>query len=132
MALEIDLGVHGVTTPVQSKSTWKPPRHVYFGPRDPMTGDLGEEPVYVHQEYPRLVYKLDGEKIKAAMINSAGELSALGEGWVKNPGELGYIGAPTLEQSFKMAEEEAARQRELEEKNAAIALGVAIKRRKAE
>lgn len=131
MALEIDLGVHGATTPpAATNSTWKPPRHVYFGPRGP-DGQMMDEPVYSHIEYPRLFYALsdDGKKIKATLVKSDEERDALGDKWVKMPGDLGYIGAPTLADTVRMAEEDAKEQLELAERNAAIALGEAIKRR---
>ena len=129
--LEIDLGPYSNSTPVdQKKATWRAPRHVYFGPRDPETGDMAEEPVYQHQEYPRLMYRLDAEsgKIRAQMVNSSGEQAQLGEGWVKTPGELGYIGAPTLEDTFRMAEEARKFREEKEEEETLVKADAIIRR----
>jgi hypothetical protein len=132
MAIEIDLGVHGqdVASP-ELKKAWKPPRHVYFGPKDPQTGEMLDEPVYVHQEYPRAYYAKseDGQKIIARLVYSDEDRDTLPSGWVKMPGDLGFIGAPSIEQAAAIADEDAATEAALEEKNAAIALGVAIKRR---
>ena len=52
----IDFGdIQQVPTPGQK---WKSPRHVYFGPKDHESGMMQDEPVYEHQEFPRMLYQL--------------------------------------------------------------------------
>lgn len=89
--------------PVEQKSSYRPPRHVFFDRRDPETGMMVEEPKYVHQDYPRMMYKREGEKIVADVIHDDTELThRLNSGWVKNPGELGYLTAPSFEETLAM------------------------------
>lgn len=95
----------------QDENEWEPPVHKFFGKRLP-NGKTEKEPVYVHQEYPRMMYALKGGKIQAKVVNSDAEKDALGEGWEKNPAAFGYIGAPSFEQIQQMREaptEEAPR-----------------------
>jgi hypothetical protein len=94
-----------VEAPSTVKSSWRPPRHVFFGKRNPEDGTMEEEPVYVHQEYPRLIYKLDGDVIKARLVHSDAERDPLlADGWAKTPADFGYIGAPSFEEVVKMRE----------------------------
>ena len=80
--------------------TSKPPRHVYYGPRDPVTGDMVEEPVYEHQEYPKVMYH---EHDGTLEINSDAELNALGKEWQQVP--FGPPTAPSQEQIRAAAQE---------------------------
>lgn len=90
-------------TQVEQKSSYRPPRHVYFGKRDPETGMMEEEPTYVHQDYPRMIYKMEGGGIVADIVNDDESLNdRLKDGWVKNPSELGYLTAPSFEQVLAM------------------------------
>lgn len=89
--------------PIEHKSSYRPPRHVFFDRRDPETGMMAEEPKYVHQDYPRMIYKREGEKIIADVIDNDTDLThRLNSGWVKNPGELGYLTAPSFEETLVM------------------------------
>lgn len=105
MPIEIDYSA--IPSPATTQQTaWKAPRHVYFGPKDPNTGQMADEPVYVRtpgdpaQEFPRMLYKLDGEKITASLVNGEDELTkALSEGWKKSPADLGHYNAPSFEQA---------------------------------
>ena len=77
---------------------WVPPRHVYFGPKD-VDGTPLPEPVYSHIEFPRMLYLLAGEKIKARIVNSQEEMdSLLTSGWEKNPIAFGLVTAPSFDQ----------------------------------
>lgn len=65
---------------------YKPPRHVFFGPKDPITGEAMEEPVYEYVEFPRMLYHPElGEMV----VNSQEEVDSLGDEWKTKP-----IGAP--------------------------------------
>ena len=57
------------------------PRQVYFGPKDPVTGERQMElPAYVHQEYPRVMYHSGGEEPEEIVHNEKeeAEFKALG------------------------------------------------------
>lgn len=88
---------------VVSKSSYRPPRHVFFGKRDPESGMMEEEPQYVHQEYPRMVYKKEGATIIADLCHNDSDMTQfLNTGWVKNLAEVGYLSAPSFEEHLKM------------------------------
>lgn len=90
--------------PVETKSTWRPPRHVFFGKRDPETGSMEEESSYVYQEFPRMLYLKRENRIEATVVNSDDELTAhLADGWVKNPSEFGFLTAPSFDQLKEMS-----------------------------
>lgn len=84
---------------------WEPPVHKYFG-KKLANGKMEKEPVYVHQEYPKLLYSQKNGKIVARVVKSAGEKTALGAGWEETPAAFGYIGAPSFEQHLQMKETE--------------------------
>lgn len=101
--LEIDYSqVQSVNPTVAADESWEAPPHKYFGPKDPKNGKRLPEPVYVHQEYPRMMYAKEGGKIVAKLVKSDEEKEKLGADWKKNPGELGYIGAPSFDQVVEM------------------------------
>ena len=80
-------------------SAWKPPRHVFFGKKDPNTGQMEDEPVYVHQDFPAFRYKKQPDgRIVAAMVNNVDEDAALDSAWVDSPGKLGLVTHPSFEQ----------------------------------
>lgn len=97
-----------VQTPVVQQP-WKPPRHVYFGPKDPATGQQIDEPVYVRdktnpeQDFPRFLYALVGGKIKGQKVSSQAEQDALGPDWRDTPAVYGAVTAPTFEQTRQPA-----------------------------
>lgn len=95
--LEIDYSQLAPTQTVILDEEWEPPQHRFFGKRLE-NGKQEKEPVYVHKEYPRLFYSLQGDKIVAKLVNSDSELEKLGKGWEKNPSAFGYISAPSFEQ----------------------------------
>lgn len=97
-------------TEVIAKSSYRPPRHVFFGKRDPETGMMEEEPKYVHQEYPKMLYKLMGEVIKAEIVmNDKDRDAKLEDGWATNPAKFGYLTAPSFDEVQAMkAKDEAA------------------------
>ena len=76
-------------------------KHVYAGPKDPETGEMMEEPVYVHQDLPRMLFHpdYDGWPRAGKMFATEDEVaSALADGWVKSPAEHGVITEPSREQ----------------------------------
>jgi hypothetical protein len=76
-------------------------KHVYAGPKDPLTGEMIEEPVYVHVDYPRMLYHpdYDGWPASGKMFETAeGVAEALADGWVKTPVDKGIVTAPSREQ----------------------------------
>lgn len=101
----------GVTPVSPSKAiddAWEPPRHVYFGPKDPNTGRMAKEPVYVHQQWPMFLYRKNGERVQATVVNSPAQRQALGTDWHDTPEKLGMITAPSFEQ-LQEAREKAER-----------------------
>ena len=76
-------------------------KHVYVGPKDPVTGEMMEEPVYVHQELPRMMYHPDYEgwpRVGKVFHTEEEVADALAAGWVKSPADAGVITEPSLEQ----------------------------------
>lgn len=91
--------------PVETKSTWRPPRHVFFGKRDPETGAMEDEGSYVYQEYPRMLYFKRDDRIEATIVHSDEERDEkLKAGWAKNPSEHGFLTAPSFKQLQEMKE----------------------------
>ena len=108
--LEIDYsGISQEATGSQDADSWEPPIHKFFGRRQP-NGKMEKEPVYVHQEYPRLMYSLAAPgKIVARIVQSAADVADLGEGWEKTPAAFGYISAPSHEEHLALQGAPAAR-----------------------
>lgn len=98
--MEIDYSA--ITPAPASKATgWKPPRHVYFGPKDPDTGELASEPVYTFQEFPKMLYKQADGKLSASIANNQAEFDAMtADGCKESPAEFGIVTAPSYEQSI--------------------------------
>lgn len=109
MNTEIDYSQIPQTEVHRSEEEWEPPTHKFFGKSLP-NGKKEKEPIYVHQEYPRMVYAKTGEKISARIVNSDLEFAKLGDGWEKTPAAFGHIGAPSFEEhlAMKQAKEEEA------------------------
>ena len=107
--LEIDYSaISQEASGVVDVDSWDPPIHKFFGKRLP-NGKMEKEPVYSHQEYPRLMYSLSGNKIIARVANSDAEVRALGEGWEKTPGVFGYISAPSHDEHLALIGSDAAK-----------------------
>ena len=64
------------------KAGWKAPPRRYFGPKDPDTGEMLEEPEYEHTAYPKIMYHPDGDTIE---VSSEDEHAALGAEWKETP-----------------------------------------------
>ena len=101
--LEIDYsGISQEATGAQDPDSWEPPIHKFFGRRQ-ASGKMEKEPVYVHQEYPRLMYSLAAPgKIIARIAHSAADVAGLGEGWEKTPAAFGYISAPSHDEHLAL------------------------------
>lgn len=100
--MEIDYSRIAPAIPTKTnEEDWDPPPHKYFGPKN-SRGKPIPEPVYVHQEYPRTMYKLENGKIIALLVSSDKQRESLGEGWEKTPAAFGYIGAPSREEHLAM------------------------------
>lgn len=90
-----------VTTDPQQ---WEPPRHVFFGRKDPNTGRMAPEPASnmghgPRNQFPSLLYRKEGESLKATLVNSEAELkAALDAGYVDSPAKFGVVSAPSFEQ----------------------------------
>lgn len=104
----LELDFTEIETPFQANNEqdWDPPIRKYFGKKDER-GRMIKEPLYVHQEYPRMVYALRDKKIVAKIVQSEEALLALGEGWEKSPAAFGYIGAPSFDQANQLRTERA-------------------------
>ena len=64
---------------------------------------MEERPIYVHQEYPRMMYKvIDGVIVADLVHDDTSKTLRLGAGWVKNVAELGLLTAPSFEQLLEM------------------------------
>ena len=91
------------STVVQS---WRAPRHVYFGKKSP-DGQMEDEPVYVHQSYPCMLYKPLDDKLSAILVHNDAEKAArIAEGYADSPAKFGVITAPSFEQMNSPAEPE--------------------------
>lgn len=116
--LEIDYSQIQEAPPVV-KSSWRPPRHVFFGKKNPEDGTMEEEPIYTHQEFPRMMYRMENDKIAAFIVNNSTELTlALSKGAKKNPSAFGYLTAPSFEQVTEMRAKAAAKDLEKNEQSA--------------
>ena len=108
MANEIDYSEIPQPPATTLPSGWKAPRHVYFGKKDPQTGQMEDEPTYVHQEYPRMLYAKREGRVVARVVNSAGERNALGDGWETTPAKFGILTAPSFDELLAMRDAEQA------------------------
>ena len=96
--MEIDFSAIA-PAPASKPTQWKPPRHVFFGKKDPETGDLETEPVYSHQAFPAILYKQTDGNVMANIAKNQPEKDAmLADGWAETPAKFGMITAPSHEQ----------------------------------
>lgn len=121
--LEIDYSEIPRNDAAPLQEDWEPPIHKFFGKKD-ARGKMEKEPVYYHQEYPRLMYAKREDRIVAREVKSDEERAALGDGWETTPAVFGYIGAPSFEEALKLRDERAADQ--AEEQANAIDLSAAL------
>lgn len=98
----------------RSEESWDAPRKVFFGKKNER-GQMEKEPVYVHQEFPRMIYKWQEEKIIANIVHNQKEKdAALADGWEVSLAEMGVITAPSHEQILEMKAREAQKALESE------------------
>lgn len=91
-----------VEAPATQKSTWRAPRHVFFGKKD-ADGVMEDEPKYEYKALPAHFYKMVEGRIIVKVIQSEDELKAAkDDGWKDTPAAFGYIGAPSFEESLKL------------------------------
>jgi hypothetical protein len=97
--MEIELDTSNIQqTPVTHTTSWRAPRHVYFGKKGE-DGMMQDEPVYVYQKFPSMLYKLNGEKLMAAIVQNEEELSKrTADGWKDSPEAFGILTAPSFDQ----------------------------------
>ncbi len=109
MEMKIDYSeIAPVTDVASSQEDWEPPRKVFFGKKD-SRGKMEKEPVYIHQEFPRMIYKQEPDRVVANIVNNEQEKQArLADGYVLTLGELGIITAPSYEQILEMKAKQAA------------------------
>ncbi len=79
---------------------WDPPQHRFFGKKLP-NGKTEKEPVYVHKDFPAMLYSKNGKGITAKMVNSQSEIDALGKDWADTPAAFGLVTAPTFSEARK-------------------------------
>jgi len=79
----------------------KAPKMVYFGPKDPVTGDPVEDPreSYVYQEYPRAMYHPELEPVQIDNDEDLAELKEMDPLWQKLPFGITH---PDKEQTAEM------------------------------
>lgn len=84
--------------PAATQSSWRAPRHIYFGKKG-ADGVMEEEPVYAHQSFPKMIYKMRGEVVLAEIVNNTVEhQDKLTAGWRDSPADFGIITAPSFDQ----------------------------------
>lgn len=89
-------------------SRWAPPRHVYFGPKDPDTGEPLPEPTYVYKEFPLMLYKLEGRKLKVVVAKDGDEKGdRIGQGYRLSPADWGIVTCPSFDQLIEIRALEA-------------------------
>ena len=88
--------------PVAKKAGWKAPPRVYFGPKDPDTGERLEEDPYLHEEYPKWLYHPTAEPI---MVASLDEHATLDKEWKEKP--YGPMTHPSADDILKVKLEAA-------------------------
>lgn len=110
MAKPFEIDYSNIAEPVPApRTSWRPPRHVFFGKRNPEDGVMEEEPTYVYQEYPRMLYSKRDGKIVASIVNSDEERDGLlAKGWALTPAAFGHLTAPSFEEHQAMLAEQAA------------------------
>lgn len=88
--------------------------HVYYGPKDPETGQM-VEPTYTHQEYPKMLYLADEEAESGFVHKTAkdeAEHKALEEqGYVEDLASLDIVTCPSTEQIEAAKDAERAAKR---------------------
>lgn len=106
MENQIDYSGVMPTEQAAQTSTWRTPRHVFFGKRDPNTGQMEEEPIYTHKDYPSMRYRKNADgRITALVVNNEDEDVALADGYVDTPEKLGLITHPSFDQMHKQKRE---------------------------
>lgn len=89
----------------QKSEDWDPPRHVFFGSRDPVTGKMSKEPVYTHKSLPAMLYRMEGGLLRAQVAQDEPDLKRLlAAGWSGDLASLGVITAPSRAQIEESAE----------------------------
>lgn len=91
-----------------SQNSWKPPRHVFFGKKDPNTGMMEDEPVYQHQNLPAMLYIKENGRIKADIADSKEEYDEKVKlGFVDSPAKIGVVTSPSFEEVSQKSSEVA-------------------------
>ena len=101
--MEIEIDYSGIPqAPSTAPSAWRPPRHVFFGKKG-ADGIMEDEPVYVHQSFPCMLYKMRGETVTACIVQDADQLAQrTADGWADSPAKFGIVTAPTFDQVAAM------------------------------
>lgn len=81
---------------------WEPPQHRFFGKKLP-NGKTEKEPVYVHKDFPAMMYGKVAGKVTGRIVNSQAEKDALGKDWSDTPSTFGIVGAPSFNEAHKVA-----------------------------
>jgi hypothetical protein len=109
----MDIDYSAIPEPASGKpSTHTPPRHVFFGKKDPNTGQMEAEPVYVHLSYPKMLYKPNAAGRLAAIVvkDDVEHKAKIAEGFKESPADFGVVTAPSFEQHQAMkASDEASK-----------------------
>lgn len=84
-----------------TQEDWEPPIHKFFGKKLP-NGKTEKEPVYAHQEFPKMLYAQRNGKITAKIVQSQLEADSLGSEWKTTPAAFGHVGAPSFEQHVQL------------------------------
>lgn len=82
---------------IETPETWEPPPHVFYG-KKMANGRSEKEPTYVYQEFPRMLYGMIEDRIRAAIVNTTAEKEALlAKGYRLSPAEWGIETCPGVE-----------------------------------
>jgi hypothetical protein len=104
---EIDYAAVIPTLPAEQEE-WEAPKHVYFGKKLP-SGKMEKEPVYVHQEFPLMLYGVSDGRVRALIVHNEAEREAkMAEGYARNPAAFGVVTCPTLQEVIAAKREKEA------------------------
>lgn len=90
-------------------SSYKPQRHVYYGPIDPATGERADEPVYTYKPWPAIYYRMatDGVTVESEVFESADDLASAGSEWRDSMAKLGMPSSHPSQDELKAMREKA-------------------------
>ncbi len=78
-----------------NEENWEPPPHVFYGKRL-ANGKSEKLPPYTYQEYPRMLWKLEDNRLRTRVVgNDADKMALLNSGWGLSPADFGVETCPS-------------------------------------